>query len=102
MSFPAVVAALTDPRLQRRDLYVYHLALSELDLQEWRHFKRAYVARRCTMLGSHVSRAMKRLCAAGYLERDNADWTGPRRYRLRYSPTPLPVEVPKSAPPHAA
>jgi predicted transcriptional regulator len=94
MSFPAILAALSDPRLQHRDLHVYHVAILELDLQDWRPFKLAFVARKARCRHPQASRALKRLCQAGYLERETTprDDPNPRRYRLRYSPHPLPSQ----------
>jgi DNA-binding MarR family transcriptional regulator len=87
---PAYTEALADARLRRRDLYVYRLALVELDLSEWRELKLSYVVRKTKIAYSHASEAMKRLTQAGYIEREDRprDDPSPRRYRLRYSPFP--------------
>ena len=95
MSVPAVQAALIDRRLRRTDLLVYGAALAELDLQEWREWKRILIARRTHLRAEHVSRCMRRLVSLGYLERQ-AEGVGTRVYRLRYSAGGVPRLVPPS------
>lgn len=93
MSLPAVRAALIDRRLRRLDLLVYGEALSELDLQDWREWKRLIITRRTHMRPEHVSRSLRRLVSLGYVER-RAEGSGARSYRLRYSPAGVPPEAP--------
>jgi len=74
---PAALDAYNDPRLHRRDVAVYGLALLELSPVEARPFKLARIA--VVALGAHprnprprcgeASRVRKKLLALGYLER---------------------------------
>ena len=78
----ALLDALQDRRLQRRDLLVYGQALRDLSFYEPRPFKGHAIARALRLHRSDVSRARGKLLALGYFERGPDD--GPRRtYLLR-------------------
>ncbi|HEV8456371.1 MAG TPA: hypothetical protein VGQ24_15850 [Gemmatimonadales bacterium] len=66
------MTALQDRRLQRRDLYVYGVALEALSYYEPRPLKLHAVSRMAHIDESDASRAIQRLLRLGYLE------SGPR------------------------
>lgn len=78
------LAAYDDPRLARGDLKIWKHALRELSFYEPRPFKVRSVARLTGVHFAHVAASVRRLTAAGYLERGPKD--GPvRTYLLRNS-----------------
>jgi len=87
MTPPALIAALRDRRLKRRDLIVYSLALEILAFHEPRHLKLHAAERSLRMDPGDISRALRRLVECGYLGRGASD--GPRgTYLLRWTPPP--------------
>ncbi len=94
-----ILAASRDPELQPRDLHVLVNAWAELDLIEVRPLKQTWLARRCALTPSTVNRAVKRLCARGYLAQGAVEGDRRRKgYRLMASPKPVsPVAAVKLA-----
>jgi DNA-binding IclR family transcriptional regulator len=73
----AVLQAYRDARLARGDLRVWAAALETLSFYQPRPFKVAAVARVTGIHVAHVAASVRRLTAAGYLER------GPQQGQLR-------------------
>jgi len=93
MNLPAMVAALMDRRLQRRDLIVYGFAVQQLSYCHPLPFKVLVVARGTALHVADVSRALRRLTSFGYLEAGPLD--GRRRtYLLRGTIPALLVSAP--------
>jgi hypothetical protein len=79
------LAAYDDPRLARGDLKIWKCALQSLSFYEPRPFKVRSVSRTTGVHFAHVAASVRRLAAAGYLERGPKDG-GVRTYLLRVSP----------------
>lgn len=90
MIFPALIDAMTDARLHRRDLTVYGAALEVLDFRDFRSWKLVSASHRTGMMARNIRRSIQRLSHLGYIEaaayHPGTDARSARRYRLVFSP----------------
>jgi predicted transcriptional regulator len=80
-----VLTAALDRRLEGRDLTVYLVLFTELDVASFRAVKHAWLSRKVGMSRSKVIRAVGRLVRTGYVKRGKIDG-GLRTYRIVLSP----------------
>ena len=91
MIIPALLDALGDPALHRRDLRVYGVLLRELDLGgQYRPVKGKVLAAKTRLNRANAVRSVRRLAALGYLERGDLE-DRIRTYRLRFSRSVPPM-----------
>lgn len=86
----ALLDCSTDPELRPKDLHVYVFLHAHLGYYDFRPIKHAWLVRKLNQTRENLSRALTRLTANGYLERQKQRGGAVAYYRMPLSPKEKP------------